>query len=447
MTALLFQKTGGTFNLDFGTEFNDASKVKFWVWFGPNVALENSFLINGSPVTSMTTFDALHFFEVDLPSGLQTIQWSGPNVPTNNTQTILSAIFVDDVLLVDSGVVSRDVKVISTGYPDSNTMVVDGGDWLADAEVAGQNRDEIWSSTITNNDPSFPGSRGFNGDFDSACLNRAGNNVKWDARSYGLSGVVRVAYNTLDVSDIGDGYINGSVINNGAPINCTKEEAINSSVSWYNLGNIGLGQVEFGGEATYKGFYAIEVDGKILVDRGVGESHVEYQTKGGQGDIIEVNTDDNTIVLSDTGDRDNRWIKGFSVAGPSIIDEPLLTNDVQLRVSDFATTPPGADTLKEIIWSINGTEYSANTTNPWSPLEKLPINSTVTVKVKYKGNTLEDSDWSPDVTFTTGTSMRSLFTRIAALEANDVTDDATDTALLTLIAGLAARIQALEESN
>ena len=95
-------KTGGTFNLDFGTEFNDASKVKFWVWFGPNVAAENSFLINGSPVTSMTTFDALHFFEVDLPSGLQTIQWSGPNVPTNNTQTILSAIYVDGKMLVDT---------------------------------------------------------------------------------------------------------------------------------------------------------------------------------------------------------------------------------------------------------------------------------------------------------------------------------------------------------
>ena len=125
----------------------------------------------------------------------------------------------------------------------------------------------------------------------------------------------------------------------------------------------------------------------------------------------------------------------------------MLTNDVELRGSDFATTPPGMDTLKEIVWSINGTEYSAGVTNPWSPLEKLPTNTTVTVKVKYKGNVLEDSDWSTNVTFTTGASIRSLFTRIAALEANEATDDATDTALLTLIAGLAARIQALEESN
>ena len=60
-----------------------------------------------------------------------------------------------------------------------------------------------------------------------------------------------------------------------------------------------------------------------------GDTHVEYQTNGGQGDI---KTPDNTLVIKDTGDRDNRWIKGFSVAGPSIIDTPLLTNDVDFVV-------------------------------------------------------------------------------------------------------------------
>ena len=109
-----------------------------------------------------------------------------------------------------------------------------------------------------------------------------------------------------------------------------------------------------------------------------------YQTNGGQGYIIEVNTDDNTLVIKDTGHRDNRWIKGFSVAGPSIIDTPLLTNDVELRGSDFATTPADADTLKEIVWSINGTEYSAGVTNPWSPLEKLPINKQLLSKLNTK---------------------------------------------------------------
>ena len=245
-----------------------------------------------------------------------------------------------------------------------------------------------------------------------------------------------------------------NLINGANPI--STGTAFNTTIDPANLNGFyldvpsGTAQIKFSTTFNTRGCHSLglEAGGTLLIDDTTnGDNHVEYQTNGGEGDIIKVNTDDNTILLSDTGDRDNRWIKGFSVAGPTVIDEPLLTNDVELRVSDFATTPPGADTLKEIIWSINGTEYSANTTNPWSPLEKLPINSSVTVKVKYKGNTLEDSEWSPDVTFTTGASMRSLFTRIAALEANDVTDDATDTALITLIAGLAARIQALEEAN
>ena len=37
--------------------------------------------------------------------------------------------------------------------------------------------------------------------------------------------------------------------------------------------------------------------------------------------------------------------------------------------------------------------------------------------------------------------------RIAAIEANEISDDATDSALLSLIAGLAARIAALEGGN
>ena len=194
---------------------------------------------------------------------------------------------------------------------------------------------------------------------------------------------------------------------------------------------------------------------KMVVDGGQWSDGdiVEYQTKGGKGDIVSVNTDDKTLLIANTGDRDNRWVAenkagtDFYVAGPSIIDSPLLTNDVDLRCSDFATTPLGVDTLKEIVWKINGTEYSANTTNPWKPLEKLPTNSIVTVAVKHIGNTLGESNYSSDVTFETGASMRSLFTRIAALEAGELIDDATDTALLTLLSNLAIRVQALEESN
>ena len=50
---------------------------------------------------------------------------------------------------------------------------------------------------------------------------------------------------------------------------------------------------------------------RLLVDKGVrdlGDSHVEYQTGGGQGSIIEVNTTDNTLLVTNSGDGDNRWI-------------------------------------------------------------------------------------------------------------------------------------------
>ena len=166
--------------------------------------------------------------------------------------------------------------------------------------------------------------------------------------------------------------------------------------------------------------YAIKVGSRLLVDQGIdgaptgSDSHVEYQTKGGEGTIVSVNTDDNTILLSDTGDRDNRWIAenkantDFYVAGPSITDLPLLTADVELKSSNFATTPADADTLKNIVWELNGTTQDAGTSNPYKPTG-LATNTTYTVRVKHQGNSLEDSAWSTSTTFTTGAT-RNLYT-------------------------------------
>ena len=105
--------------------------------------------------------------------------------------------------------------------------------------------------------------------------------------------------------------------------------------------------------ATSGGFTAVYVDGKMLVNpgaRNLGDTRVEYQTNGGQGEIVSVNTTDNTLLIKDLGSntRDNRWIKSgsenkagtdFCVAGPTIIDSPLLTTNVELESSQFATTP------------------------------------------------------------------------------------------------------------
>ena len=396
------------------------------VWSGPPSSLSSvAGQRGGTAGGSMAAWEVT----VDTPEG-------------NKTYFLINKAFITNV---------EEVKVISTGYPDSNTMVVDGGEWLGtdgsatDGVDLGWNQSETWTDYATN--ANF--SKVFDGN-DATYVANIGNPVTYTYTGK-LTGKVEVTIgNFKNLLGSGETYeLNSS--GNVVTISPTEFDV------WKEIGTLDDEAMSItitglsGNSALISG---IKVDGQRLVDptiagapTPIGDNHVEYQTNGGQGDIISTDPNTNTLVIADTGDRDNRWIKGFSVAGPSVIDTPLLTNDVELRGSDFATTPADADTLKEIVWSINGTEYSAGVTNPWSPLEKLPTNSTVTVKVKYKGNTLEDSDWSPDVTFTTGSTMRSLFSRIAALEANDVTDDATDTALLTLIAGLAARIQALEEAN
>ena len=169
-------------------------------------------------------------------------------------------------------------------------------------------------------------------------------------------------------------------------------------------------------------------DGKQLIDAdafGQGLDKVEYQTKGGKGTIVSVNTDDNTLLIADAtdGDRDNRWIAenkadtDFYVAGPSVTDDPLLTADVELKSSNFATTPADADTLKNIVWELNGVTQDAGTSNPYKPTG-LALNTEYTVRVKHQGNSLPDSAWSTSTTFTTGAT-RNLYTyyneRIAAL--------------------------------
>ena len=39
-----------------------------------------------------------------------------------------------------------------------------------------------------------------------------------------------------------------------------------------------------------------------------GSTAVTYATTGGKGTIVGVNTTDNTIMLTDTNDKDERWI-------------------------------------------------------------------------------------------------------------------------------------------
>ena len=89
----------------------------------------------------------------------------------------------------------------------------------------------------------------------------------------------------------------------------------------------------------------IALDGKLLVDQGVGDlgdTRVEYQTNGGEGTVVSVNTDDKTLLVEPTratvitaGSRRTKPATDFYVAGPQVVDEPLLTADVELESSIF----------------------------------------------------------------------------------------------------------------
>ena len=168
--------------------------------------------------------------------------------------------------------------------------------------------------------------------------------------------------------------------------------------------------------------YYVKVNQKLLIDKGVpnGEEYVEfdelspggfprvnYQTDGGQGDILFVDPNKNTLILNDTGGRDNRWIGvnttdvDFSVAGPAYLNTQLLTTDVALESTQFATSPSGIDGLKKITWNLNGVDQPGTTLNPYRPSGLTP-STDYTVKVKHEGYRLGESKWSPSVTFRTG---------------------------------------------
>ena len=206
------------------------------------------------------------------------------------------------------------------------------------------------------------------------------------------------------------------------------------------------------------------VNNTMVVDGGEWAQGdvVEYQTNGGEGDIVSVNTDDNTILLSETGDRDNRWIAenkagtDFYVAGGSKTDEPTLTADIRLECSEFSTTPEAADSLTNIVWEINGVEENAGTVNPYKPANLQP-NTQYTARVKHQATKLADSEFSSSVTFTTGATRNlreyyqnqidTLKSRLSSIEADEISDDATDTALLTLLASIATRVATLEADH
>jgi hypothetical protein len=116
-------------------------------------------------------------------------------------------------------------------------------------------------------------------------------------------------------------------------------------------------------------------------------------------DVAHSSVDNSQVWVAD----DNQAGKEFVINGGKIVDEPLLTTDVELQSSQFATTPADIDGLKEIIWSLNDVEQSAGTLNPYKPTG-LAVNTEYRVKVKHLAQNIGESEWSQTTTFFTGAS-------------------------------------------
>ena len=361
-----------------------------------------------------------------------------------DTGPVLRQFFVDQDVLANkiTGTVAyqklQEVKVISTGYPDSNTMVVDGGEWLGsdgsatDNAELGWNQDEVWSANTSGQyyGAQYTWTNVFNGvigtTFSSGVYVKDGSTAQVDFNP-------PIACRKLELNSskgvlTGDplsGNIEVTVLTDGIQNTYTISPTVNTpSIVWMEqlmpaktvITSIKLGKslnVNPGWGSTIT---AIKVDDRLLVDSGIAgaptpvvDTHVEYQTNGGEGTIIDINTDDNTLLVINSGDGDNRWIAenkadtDFYVAGPNYVDSPLLTTNVELQSSEFSTDPDGVDGLKEIIWNLNGVDQPGTTLNPYKPTG-LSFNTEYTVKVKHVAQSIGESEWSTSTTFTTGAS-------------------------------------------
>ena len=317
-----------------------------------------------------------------------------------------------DALMENGLPAPNEVKVVSVDV-DNNRMVVDGGEWSTDPDAV------VWSADLTSQTGSFQADRGpelaFNGD---TALPACASEDKSQFLKFAPSGGLAFTSTVEIYTHMSGGYIEFNGIQVVSP----------AGTEWQTLAN-GPGTINeivvVGNASNRAVISAIRVDGTVLIDAS-GPSKVEYQTAGGKGEIVDVDTVNNKVYLTDTTNSDERWIAvnkagtDFCVAGPSYVDNPLLTNNVWLESSAFSTTPSNnpntggpLDALETITWSITpdgGDEMIqvagvSGTDNPYRPTG-LVLSTWHTIKVKHKGLLLGESEgpWSPSTRFKTGSS-------------------------------------------
>ena len=323
------------------------------------------------------------------------------------------------------------VKVVSVDVID-NELVVDGGNWLGSdgsssgTATAGWNQDQTWSSATRTGDGTDASGKSVATVFNGVTNVSAGNwyiDTGSPAKTSTITFSTPIPYTKVELQAYANTssdaeaklFANGVDVTNAVGNRSDQWQEkfdITSLLSGGTLNSVGVGA----GSKNAGVLYSVYVDGRLLVDTGIpgaptpsGDTKVEYQTNGGKGTVIAVDTSDNTIKVVTSSNRDDRWIAenndgiAFAVAGPTTLDKPLLTADVELQSSSFATTPEGVDGLKEIIWNLNGVDQPGTLLNPYKPTG-LTTNTTYSVKVKHVAQRIGESDWSTTTTFSTGAS-------------------------------------------
>ena len=347
-----------------------------------------------------------------------------------NTGAGIARIVVDGVDLLDGM-----ATIISTGYPNANTMTVDGGAWLgADGSgVAGDGRYEPsqeWSNGLSI--PSGLASGSLQNQFDSDLATYANPAEATDAWTFTSPTTIILTQNIKLKPPFVESFTYTWTINSDNGVSDTITDT-----SFYELQGtagltIGPGNPLVIGSSNpdvAPKFTGMQVNNKLLVDSSIpgggGDTAVTVGPFTAEGTFLSaVGTEVDLSASSGRWIADNKAGIDFSIAGPAVIDNPLLTADVVLESTPFSTTPADADTLKGMVWELNGVEQNAGIANPYKPT--LTTGTTYTVRVKHEANGLPDSAWSTSTTFKTGATrtlqtyyvekVDTLMARIATLE-------------------------------
>ena len=458
-------KNGGDFTyFYFGNEFPNATEVTlFMAGTAPNDTTV-PLMVNGRLLTAADD-------EASFASNKFSVQLRGDGLKSiiiGYTNTLYK-IKVDDQFIFNGVEHTKNASIIETGYEaGENWMMVDGGSWTADEyskssinAKLGANKEENWVDRCRDDaDPDAPPLEDndydlFSGQKMMRLFNGFTNSTATAYMTLSLNKTLRFDPPIRAERSLRLYVYNGSLGINGSNLKHGFGAHLQMSKFGENLAPV-VNSLDYPYELeTIKALtgnprlYAIEVDGKILVDPraplpAVLPNEVDYAnyavgervsgSNRGVGPTVEASGEwmgysGNEVRLTEV---QGRWIGEnfggieFHMSGPKVITENFPTAGIQLECTDFATDPEGVDSLKSIVWNINGSDYKT-TSNPWTPGSAiLQTDTSYTVSVKHEGVRLGSSDRSTSIKFTTGSS----------LTAFTLNSD--------IISGLISRIEALE---